>query len=84
MPLGVGGAQFGTRRVELPPGGTLVLCTDGLVERRGHDIDSGIDALRRTLSTPRPSLDDTCEALLRTLDGRRDIDDVTLLLARVG
>lgn len=84
MPLGVGGAQFGTRRVEVPDGSTLVLCTDGLVERRGHDIDAGIDALRRTLATPRRSLEATCEALMGTLDRRHDIDDVTLLLARFG
>ena len=84
MPLGVGGARFDTRRVAVPPGATLVLCTDGLVERRGRDIDTGIEALRRTLAAPRRSLEATCEALMRTLVRRRDTDDVTLLLARFG
>jgi GAF domain-containing protein len=30
---------------DIPPGATLFLYTDGLVEHRGHDIDTGTDAL---------------------------------------
>jgi GAF domain-containing protein len=37
----------------LDPGSTLFLYTDGLVERRGADIDEGIDRLRLLLSTRR-------------------------------
>jgi PAS domain S-box-containing protein len=33
--------------VELEPGSTIVLYTDGLVEERGVSIDAGLDALRR-------------------------------------
>lgn len=36
-------------RRDLPPGSTLFLYTDGLVERRGSDIDAGTDALVRLL-----------------------------------
>lgn len=84
MPLGVGGARFDTRRVDVPPGATLVLCSDGLVERRGRDIDAGIEALRRALAVPRRPLEATCEAVIRTVDRRHDTDDVTLLMARFG
>ncbi|HEY3686942.1 MAG TPA: SpoIIE family protein phosphatase [Streptosporangiaceae bacterium] len=83
LPLGVGEARFETCRITLPPGATLVLCTDGLVERRGRDIDAGIEALRRTLAVPRRSLEATCQALMRTVEEHRSADDVTLLLARL-
>lgn len=36
-------------RRAIPPGSTLFLYTDGLVERRGADIDTGTDALARLL-----------------------------------
>jgi PAS domain S-box-containing protein len=38
--------------VELEPGSTIVLYTDGLVEQRGVSIDSGLDALRRAADHP--------------------------------
>jgi serine phosphatase RsbU (regulator of sigma subunit) len=34
-------------RTELPPGSTLLLYTDGLVERRGEDIERGLTRLRQ-------------------------------------
>ena len=45
-PLGyVQAAEIREATVELPAGGTLVAYTDGLVERRGWSIDTGIDLL---------------------------------------
>ncbi|MFF4629736.1 PP2C family protein-serine/threonine phosphatase [Streptomyces griseorubiginosus] len=70
----------------LPAGSSLVLYTDGLVERRAHGIDPGIERLRQALaglSTPEleQDLDAAAEALLKPLmhDSERD-DDVCLLL----
>jgi serine phosphatase RsbU (regulator of sigma subunit) len=40
-------------RHDLPPGTTLFLYTDGLVERRGIDIDAGIAALLAVLDQVR-------------------------------
>ena len=34
----------------LPPGSTLLLFTDGVVEHRGRSIDDGLDDLRRVLA----------------------------------
>ncbi|MFB7918216.1 PP2C family protein-serine/threonine phosphatase [Streptomyces sp. NPDC056061] len=49
----------------LPPGSTLLLFTDGLVERRDQDIDTGLDGLAaqaaRLATAP---LDDLCDALI--------------------
>jgi serine phosphatase RsbU (regulator of sigma subunit) len=41
-PFGVGGVAREVVSVTLPPGAALVAITDGLVERRGEDIDEGI------------------------------------------
>jgi len=41
-PFGVGVFARQVVSVELPPGAALVAITDGLVERRGEDIDEGI------------------------------------------
>jgi len=38
-------------RAELEPGSTLFLYTDGLIESRDHDLDTGLDDLRAVLTT---------------------------------
>ncbi|WP_436771725.1 SpoIIE family protein phosphatase [Yinghuangia sp. YIM S09857] len=49
-PLGTGGSWPHTSgSVPLEPGSTVVFYTDGLVERRGEDIDRGIDDLAGAL-----------------------------------
>ena len=46
LPLGMlpAGGQRGQARAALPLGATLMLYTDGLVERRGQPLEAGIDA----------------------------------------
>ena len=69
----------------LPSGTTLVLYTDGLVERHRHHLDEGIDRLCRALSGP--LADDAPDALCdRVLDAMADdgcVDDLALLAVRV-
>jgi serine phosphatase RsbU (regulator of sigma subunit) len=83
-PLGLGldGLSFDPVEVDLPVGALLAFYTDGLVESRGRDIDDGLDALRRALATPAPTLDVACDAVLAALLPARPADDAALLLAR--
>ncbi|MFH9013213.1 SpoIIE family protein phosphatase [Streptomyces sp. NPDC017943] len=81
VPLGVGGVDFGTLEVELAPGSLLALYTDGLVEKRGEPIDTGLGTLTRALSGTGPSLQRTSDGLLGALSPEPD-DDVALLLVR--
>ncbi|WP_448612628.1 PP2C family protein-serine/threonine phosphatase [Modestobacter sp. URMC 112] len=82
--LGVPGPAVRTEHeVALGPGDTVVLYTDGLVERRGDCLDEGTGWLVRALGdlAGKP-LDDLCDALLADVTGRRD-DDVAVLAVRV-
>ncbi len=64
------------------PGSTLFLYTDGLVERRGSDIDSGIDALLRLLDDVRDrSPQDVVDAAVGRLAPDAD-DDVVAFAIR--
>ncbi|MGW8885652.1 SpoIIE family protein phosphatase [Streptomyces sp. NPDC055749] len=80
--LGVGGMPFEVTEVQLPPGSTLALYTDGLT---GRDQEPA-DLLRHLTAACRParSLTDISHDLVHTVPGtspRRD--DVTVLLARL-
>ena len=81
-PLGLGDLPFESVEVAIPEGALLVLYTDGLVESRDHDIGSGMDGLRGVLTEPSPSLEATCDTVLRALLSERPADDVALLVAR--
>ena len=49
LPLGLGAESFEVTQVSLPPGATLALYTDGLVESRTRPLDDGLAALRTAL-----------------------------------
>jgi serine phosphatase RsbU (regulator of sigma subunit)/anti-sigma regulatory factor (Ser/Thr protein kinase) len=83
-PLGTKGGPYLPGVVDMPPGATLALYTDGLVEERRQDIDVGMDRLAAVLTEQDDVLADTCERTLKQLlspDGQSD--DVALLLCRV-
>ncbi|MDH2391433.1 SpoIIE family protein phosphatase [Streptomyces sp. HNM0663] len=81
-PLGLGGMPFETTELELPEGSRLVLFTDGLIESRERDIDTGLELLRRALATAPPTPEGTCGAVLDALLPDQPTDDVALLVAR--
>ncbi|MEU7021316.1 SpoIIE family protein phosphatase [Streptomyces sp. NPDC046203] len=50
LPLGIDpDTDYPTTRLTLEPGETLMICTDGLLETGGHDLDSGWERIRRVL-----------------------------------
>jgi PAS domain S-box-containing protein len=65
---------------QLDPGGTVVLYTDGLVERPGDHIDNGLARLAGAVRDAPPEPEQLCDHLLRTLvpEGAAP-DDVALL-----
>jgi hypothetical protein len=70
--------------LELPPGATVLLYTDGLVERPGSDLDTGVHRLRQLTQELAPlPLDELCDQLLRRLVDDRPADDVALLAVRL-
>ncbi|WCN05460.1 SpoIIE family protein phosphatase [Streptomyces sp. M92] len=82
-PLGLGGLPFESAELRLPEGSTLVLYTDGLVERRDRDIDTGLEMLRGTLAGAQDRTpEQICEAVLGGLLPEHRRDDVALLVAR--
>ncbi|MFI5475862.1 SpoIIE family protein phosphatase [Streptomyces cacaoi] len=81
-PLGLGGLPFEAAELELPEGSLLALYTDGLVESRDHDVDTGLATLRHALAQPAPSLEAICDNVIEALLPTRPDDDVALLLAR--
>ncbi|MES5820335.1 SpoIIE family protein phosphatase [Streptomyces sp. RG80] len=81
-PLGLGGLPFEAAEVDLAEGSLLALYTDGLIEARDHDVETGLDLLREALARPGPSLEATCDTVLEALLPALPDDDVALLLAR--
>ena len=63
----------------LPPGATVVLYTDGLVESRTADLDVGLAWLLAEVSKPFGSPDELCDRLLGSMASGHRGDDVALL-----
>jgi hypothetical protein len=87
LPLGLGGEAFQPTQISLPPGATLALYTDGLVESRTRPLGDGMAALAGALSAAlapaRPAtLDAACTAVTTQLMQAGE-DDITLVLARI-
>ncbi|MEU2455318.1 SpoIIE family protein phosphatase [Streptomyces sp. NPDC012765] len=93
-PLGVGGMPFEVTDFGVRPGSTLAFFTDGLVERRGGDIEQGMERLRRSLSGaagstgstgdagPDRPLGEISQTLCDEVLPHEATDDIALLLAR--
>ncbi|MGN6688697.1 MAG: SpoIIE family protein phosphatase [Actinomycetales bacterium] len=82
--LGAGARGSHVEQVEeLETGSTLILYTDGLVERRGQSIDEGLSRLAEVVATIGDlDVDAACDVILQLLPERPD-DDVALLVVRV-
>ncbi|MFI0905932.1 SpoIIE family protein phosphatase [Streptomyces sioyaensis] len=99
LPLGiVPDADYPTTRLVLEPGETMMVCTDGLIETGGHDLDTGWARLRDIIEAHEPgeideSLERLADALVQAVHGPpshhttgplvdRREDDIAVLLLR--
>ena len=80
--LGINAPRPDDQEFVLPPGGTLVLYTDGLVERRDADIDVGLAALRDAAGAVEPVLDAFVRRLMLLGGPGQQADDIALVAVR--
>ncbi|MFJ9425392.1 SpoIIE family protein phosphatase [Streptomyces sp. NPDC101249] len=86
LPLGLS-AEFGRLDypvgiVELDPGTVLLLCTDGLVEQPGADLDDGMRTLAALVADGPQDVRDLADRLIELAEERGGDDDVAVLLLR--
>jgi PAS domain S-box-containing protein len=86
LPLGLS-AEFGcleypVTTLELEPGETLLLCTDGLVEQPGADLDEGMRHLTELVRGGPQDTQQLADRLCEAYDERGGGDDMALLLLR--
>jgi PAS domain S-box-containing protein len=82
-PLGAGVGHYRSTTLRLPPGAVLLLFTDGLVERRGEDIEASLEALAALELDPETPLEGLLDTALSRLTVSPAEDDVALLAARL-
>jgi anti-anti-sigma factor len=82
--LGMPSTRYDEGVARVPPGGAVLVFTDGAVERRGEVIDQGLERFSRVAAECWPAAPAAlCEmVLLRALEPEGAIDDVALLAAR--
>lgn len=95
LPLGIDpDADYPTTRFVLQPGETMMICTDGLIETGGHDLDTGWQRIRTILEQHEGGTEELADALVQGVHGpsshhttgpladRREDDIAVLLLTR--
>jgi serine phosphatase RsbU (regulator of sigma subunit) len=82
-PLGAGTGRYRTTALTMPVGSTLVCFTDGLVERRGENIDEGLDRLARVVAdASETSVEQLVSHTVDTLRHDDADDDIAILAIR--
>jgi CheY-like chemotaxis protein len=78
--LGIQISRPPAAEMPLPAGTTVVLMTDGLVERRGVSLGDDLEDLRASMIQDE-DIEELCDRLLRTYGQNKD-DDIALLVFR--
>ena len=71
--------EFRPHEVEIPRGSLLLLYTDGLIERRGDDLDSGLDRLREVFARAPAGAAACLERIADEYRSEQIPDDVAML-----
>ncbi|SDK05529.1 SpoIIE family protein phosphatase [Nonomuraea jiangxiensis] len=86
-PIGVGLGTFQSHDLHLPAGTLLALYTDGLIESRQADLDTGMARLSDALAhaaRQSATLEHVCTAVIGSIVGDAPAeDDIALLMARI-
>jgi CheY-like chemotaxis protein len=78
--LGVAAEDYKVEHLVLPPGGTLMLFTDGLVEDRHILLDDSLERARQLAETVEEDLEAFCDRILAAFGSRED--DVAFVVLR--
>ncbi|WP_098026923.1 SpoIIE family protein phosphatase [Streptomyces sp. st115] len=81
-PLGTGVGGYRTASVPCGPGTVLFMYTDGLVERRGEDIDVSVRRLASLAMPPGGRLEDLLDQVLDRFGADAE-DDIAVLASRI-
>jgi serine phosphatase RsbU (regulator of sigma subunit) len=82
-PLGMPMSHVNEMSVPFGPGSRLVLCTDGLLERRDHPLRAALDEMRELVPGLGGDLEAACDTLLAVLSPPDSHDDIALLIVEV-
>jgi serine phosphatase RsbU (regulator of sigma subunit) len=75
--------EFAVHRTELPPGCLLLLYTDGLIERRGHNLNSSLERLKQSLAAAPAEVGACLDHLASEYRADEVPDDVAMLAMTV-
>ncbi len=82
-PLGVGPSSYEPATFTMPTDSTMILYTDGLIERRTEDIDAGMRRLVDVVGPiSRDPLEDLVDQVLTSLRDEDAVDDIAVLALR--
>lgn len=76
--------EYGLGQATLEPGDMMLWYTDGLVERRGEDLDTGLKRLEAAVVAARTRpLEEICDSVVQAMvDAESQADDICLLAIR--
>jgi serine phosphatase RsbU (regulator of sigma subunit) len=79
-PVGVAeGVEYPTRTFQLPDNATLIVYTDGLIERRGENPDIGLGRLQSAVAGVDGSVSDLVAAVIAAVAAPQTEDDMVVL-----
>jgi serine phosphatase RsbU (regulator of sigma subunit) len=82
LPLGIAPCSYDSKAIVMPAGSALVVFTDGLVERRGENLDVGLERLARMALTPAATLEDLVERVVSQSTEGGSEDDIAVVAFR--